>query len=139
MLNSKEAFDLMVEYDDKLQAGQIKNQDLPPEYYDAVNIVCAEAVAQNPNYDSDGWNDVQDMFLDIKTHVKIHGPNIVQGDSYIYSRIGYRCSVTDKRWYISKPELRNIMSNTDSKYLTLKRAFQTQPGKENIVVYLNTI
>lgn len=147
-MNESEAVEILVKYEN------IENK--PQEYWDALSFL--GTLRKDDVWDSD-WDNVWEMFEDIKNHVKINGGQLVNADHPLDRKLGWNCKVTGKTWTIKIKDFKKSAENPpepplealgsgalmttaeaykDMKTKLLLHTIQTQEGKLRLTEIFNS-
>lgn len=110
--------------------------DLKPEM---AEIISALTKKHGNDPADDNWDDVWEMFEDIREHAKNNGRTVVEEDRPTQLRLAWRCTNTNKTWSIRISNVKKSLENsTPDKKDIMSRAIQTQEGKINLTASLNS-
>lgn len=113
---------------------------------DMAEIVSALTKKHGDVPSDDNWDNVWDMFEDIREHAKNNGRAVIEEDRPIQLRLAWRCTNTNKTWSIRITDFKKSIDDiqkTDASASTnrgdlLRKAIMTQSGKENLTRVLNS-
>lgn len=132
-LNHEEALQKLVQIADALDK---EPAELTSEMSDILSAISVKHGAAPVD---DNWDDLWNMFEDIREHAKNNGRTVVGEDRPHQLRLAWRCTNTNKTWSIRIANFKKSLNNTtpDKKEM-VSRATQTQEGRLNLTAALNS-
>jgi hypothetical protein len=106
-----------------------------------LQIISAISVKHGADPVDDSWDNVWDMFEDIREHAKNNERCIVNEDKPMQLRLGWRCTKTNKTWSIRISDFKKTAEASGvnkAKGEILLQCLRTQDGKKALTDSLNS-